>query len=69
MPEDATPTTQETQAAPGRYEPPPEAGEAPPGLNVGLLVLFVVIVVLVVVQNVWLRRRARREGDSDAGTP
>jgi hypothetical protein len=34
----------------------------PEGLNVGLLALLVAIAVLVAISNVWLRRRAEREG-------
>ncbi|MGH0030771.1 MAG: hypothetical protein ACQGVC_13330 [Myxococcota bacterium] len=62
MPEDA-PTTRTEQT-----QPPPDAyptAEAPGGTNLGLVALFVAIVVLVAVQNLWLRRRAEREARGD----
>ena len=60
MPEDTLTETREPQATPV----PDDAADGPAGLNIGLLVLFVVITVLIAVQNLWLRRRAKREAQS-----
>jgi hypothetical protein len=61
MPEEAVTTTRETQAAPSPGDVPASAASEPGSLNPGLVILFVVIVVLIAVQNRWLRRRAERE--------
>ena len=37
------------------------------GFNVGLALLLFAVVVLVCIQNVWLRRRAEREGTAREG--
>ena len=63
MPEEDVTTTREVPAAPDTGAGAPGESGAD-GLNVGLAVLFVVIVTLVAVQNLWLRRRAEREARS-----
>ena len=65
MPEEATTGSLETRAESVLDDQPGRAAEGPVGLNVGLALLFVVIVVLVAIQNLWLRRRAEREARSD----
>ena len=64
MPEEAVTTTRETPVAPRLGDEQANAASDPGGLNTGLVILFVVIIVLVSVQNLWLRRRAEREARS-----
>jgi hypothetical protein len=46
-------------------EPPVAPDEAEPGFDFWLFGLLVLVVVLVSIQNVWLRRRAERERGPD----
>lgn len=62
MPEDSAATIE--SAAETTSEVPADAAEGSGGLNPLVALLLVVVVVLVSIQNVWLRRRARREAGS-----
>lgn len=67
MPEDTLATTRESQVAPALGDLPADVANSSGSLNIGLVLLFVVVVVLIAVQNLWLRRRAEREAQSEAG--
>ena len=65
MPETETQETIEVTAA--EPDAPYSAPADGSGLNVPLLLLFVVIVVGVAASNIWLRRRAERGDGGGAG--
>jgi hypothetical protein len=48
-------------AAEPDYSPTPGADDANGGLDLGLLVVFLGILAVVSISNIWLRRRAERE--------
>jgi hypothetical protein len=68
MPEELGTSTEALPPLPA-HEPEPGAADDSGALNPWLLLAFVVVAVLVSVQNLWLRRRGVREEQSrdDAG--
>jgi hypothetical protein len=60
MPSSEAPETYESVVEPGEGGAPLR-NEAREGVNGGVLLVFVAIVALIAAQNLWLRRRARRE--------
>jgi hypothetical protein len=59
------PTQSATEQAAAPPDLPEAAGEPTGGVNLPLLGVLLLILVLVSLSNVWLRRRAEREGGED----
>jgi hypothetical protein len=66
MADPGNPPTQAATEQPTAATDYPAGGESQQGVNMPLLLVLLLILVLVSISNVWLRRRAEREGDEPA---